>query len=506
MAALVGVGGLGVAGCRARTEIVLGVLTDLRAPDLLDEVQLDAAVQGVPVLQVPWQIRGVPGQPYILPGSYGVYSESGETPQVEITVTGSKRGSPIVTRHALVSLVSEKTLFMRLALVAGCQARSDCKATESCVEGVCKPAAVDSRRLPLYVTGMERTIQCNSGTAFIDTSTGDPVPMSGNGCAAGETCEEGTCYRPVDGDGGLSQALWSVEATPMVAIGRTIRGASVSLSIGPGASPELWAVGDNGTVIHRLDDAGPMAAAAWVQETVPSTAQLNAIDATSSADVWIAGDEVVLHRTGSTWSAIPAKGFNLTAIAMGSTGPVFSGHTKATPGIGAVLRWTGTALAQDQVPMGPELMGITAINTDVFLAVGLGGRMLRSSGRTWTDVSSLAGGMAVGALYGAANLGGGEALVVGDMGTVLRVGMSSATRIESPTTNRLLAALGSPKVIVGEGGAILTFDASGKLTREPTPAGADILGVAVAAVGATQQRLLAVGRAGTLWTSLRSLP
>jgi photosystem II stability/assembly factor-like uncharacterized protein len=493
------------AGCRARTEIVIGVLTDLRAPDVLDFAQLDVAVQGVPVLQVPWDISGVPGMPYILPGSYGIYSESGEAQQVELTLTGSKGRTPVVKRRALVSLVSEKTLFMRMALVAGCRTVSDCASTETCVEGVCRPAAVDARRLPLYVKDMERTVQCNSGTIFIDTGTREAVPMSGPGCGPGETCEEGTCYRPLDTDGGMTQGLWVAEATPMAAVGRTIRGASVSLSIGPGAAPELWAVGDNGTVIHRLDDAGPMAAASWVTETVPSTAQLNAIDATSSADVWIAGDEVVLHRSGSTWTAIPAPGHMLTAVAQGTSGPLFAGHTKTTPAQGVILRWTGSTLAMEQVPAGPELMGLAAVGTDTFVAVGLGGRILRSSGRTWTDVSSLAGGMSVGALYGATSLGGGEALLVGDRGVVLRLGPTSATRIEAPTTNRLLAALASPRVIVGEGGTILTTDASGNLVVEPTPARADILGIAVAAVGTTQQRLLAVGRAGSLWTSLRPL-
>ncbi len=48
---LIGFGGLGgLTGCRDRTEIMLGILTDLRAPDVLDSVHIQVANGGVPLV------------------------------------------------------------------------------------------------------------------------------------------------------------------------------------------------------------------------------------------------------------------------------------------------------------------------------------------------------------------------------------------------------------------------------------------------------------------------
>ena len=81
---------------------MFGVITDLRAPDALDEVELVVQRQGVEVLRVPWTLPGVQGQPYILPGSYGVYTEDGSEPQIAVTLTGMLNGRPRVERKALV--------------------------------------------------------------------------------------------------------------------------------------------------------------------------------------------------------------------------------------------------------------------------------------------------------------------------------------------------------------------------------------------------------------------
>jgi hypothetical protein len=182
-----------LSACKARTEIILGVLTDLKAPTTLDEVQLDVAREGVPLLSQQWLLPGIPGQPFILPGSYGLFDPDGNDAPVAITLTGFRAGVQIVPRSAAVSLVPGQTLFLRMALVASCETVSNCAADETCIEGTCRPQLVDTRTLPTYVSGMESQLACASGPAYIDTSTGAPLVPVGN-CAAGQTCQEGTCY------------------------------------------------------------------------------------------------------------------------------------------------------------------------------------------------------------------------------------------------------------------------------------------------------------------------
>ena len=63
-------------GCtRGRSEVLLGMLTDLPAPTTLDRVQLIVQQQGVQIVQQDWDLSGLPSQPFNLPGSFGIISE-----------------------------------------------------------------------------------------------------------------------------------------------------------------------------------------------------------------------------------------------------------------------------------------------------------------------------------------------------------------------------------------------------------------------------------------------
>ena len=106
---------LAATGCRPRTEIVLGVATDLRAPMALDNVHIDILRDGVPVEQQDWPIPGTRTGLFILPGSFGVYSSDGSTPRVEVIVTGTKGIKDIVRRRSLFSLVGDR-MWLRGAL------------------------------------------------------------------------------------------------------------------------------------------------------------------------------------------------------------------------------------------------------------------------------------------------------------------------------------------------------------------------------------------------------
>ncbi|MBA3501585.1 MAG: hypothetical protein M4D80_35770 [Myxococcota bacterium] len=196
---------LALAGCeQPRTELMIGVVTDIRAPNLIDgaELLVTRAQDGFIQQQVSWQISGLPNQPFNLPGTYGVYSDGDEI-KLDIVLTGLKGATPMVTRRAVLNLVEGKTLFFRMGMTLGCSTKTDCLATESCVEGVCRNVEVNSLQLPDFDVTLPGTLTCNGGTGYIDTSTGAPLPMSADAASCPpELCFEGTCLKPPPGSGG----------------------------------------------------------------------------------------------------------------------------------------------------------------------------------------------------------------------------------------------------------------------------------------------------------------
>src|SRR5260370_4195965 len=64
-------GALDAAGCtHQRTELVVGLMTDLSATDMVDTVTLGAERAGVALFSETWIISGMLSQPAELPGSF----------------------------------------------------------------------------------------------------------------------------------------------------------------------------------------------------------------------------------------------------------------------------------------------------------------------------------------------------------------------------------------------------------------------------------------------------
>jgi hypothetical protein len=201
------VAALALAACQPRTEMMIGVATDVRAPDILDQVELvvTRVADGMPEIDQQWDITGIPNEPFNLPGSYGIFSADGTEPKVQIEVIGLKNGNAVVTRHAILSLVSDRTLFVRMGLTAGCINKNDCGPSQTCVEGQCRDRLIDSRQLPDFVQVLVNELTCDSGTKYIDTATGDPMPFSADAMSCPSSlCSEGTCYKPPVDDGGTT--------------------------------------------------------------------------------------------------------------------------------------------------------------------------------------------------------------------------------------------------------------------------------------------------------------
>jgi len=377
---------LGTSACKQRTQIMIGVLTDLRAPGVMDEVQLDVSREGVPVLQQAWILPGVRGEPFILPGSFGLYDPNGRSLPVSIQLTGFLHGQPKVIRHSLVSLVPDQTLFLRMGLTAQCLNRFDCPQDQTCVEGACKPRLVATATLPKFVDGMERQISCNSGTTFIDTSTSESLPVTGGGCATTDgRCEEGTCYLP-DTTGG--QALWQAETIPLQS--PMLQAVAAS----GGATMDVYSVGANGAVLHRKYATAAEAAQGWVDESIGNdNLTAVAVDPTDGNQAWAVGDGVAWHRNAQgTWLkvAIPNNPTLFAVAYNGSTAYLVGRDKTLTAGSDGVIYVSpdGVMAILDDVFSGPELHAVGFDVQRTAYVAGAQGSVYRQTGATWTALTA----------------------------------------------------------------------------------------------------------------------
>jgi hypothetical protein len=192
------------------TQLVIGVATDLDAPKPLRTVtmSLERFVEGpndwVPVdsgdLTTMWNINADLDHRYELPGSLVAFTDNKGPPKIRITVVASNlEDGRFIRRQAIVRLVKEKTLFMRLGVTGRCIDNADCPDDKTCVEGRCRDPEVISSELPEYDPSkrLEFSFECNSGTAFRNTSDGQTLVNENATCPSpGDVCSEGTCYSP----------------------------------------------------------------------------------------------------------------------------------------------------------------------------------------------------------------------------------------------------------------------------------------------------------------------
>lgn len=185
-------------GQKNRTEIIVGLATDLTAPTPLSMVHLEVLrlPEIVKIGEQDFPISGNSNNVYEIPGTYGVYSANGAADRVQINLTATDPGGLLlVKRTAVLNLVPGRTLFVRLGVISACQGMNDCPTGDTCISGRCAPDEIDSSRLPNYMPGIEKEISCTSpgDAVFIDTNTRQRLSVVGASCPNQGMCLEGVC-------------------------------------------------------------------------------------------------------------------------------------------------------------------------------------------------------------------------------------------------------------------------------------------------------------------------
>jgi hypothetical protein len=486
-------------GCRDRTEVVIGVATDLRARGQIDTVVFQAARNGTALVQQHWDLSDVPAGRYELPGSFGLYSPDGSQPTVELTLKGYRGKDLVVERDAILSLVSDQTLFMRMSLVSSCDALDGptCASNQSCIEGVCRPLRVETGRLPRFSPELVTSVSCNSGTHFIVSSSGLDMQQLPKGCQPGETCQEGTCLRPLPSDdGGTTQgALWTQQSTPSTYVLHAMWGTS------DGA--DVFAVGEGGTVLH-LGAAGPTAANGWIKEPTGVKQSLFGVWGSSATDVFAVGDGgVILHRSTSGWAteSAPSVG-RLDAVWGSGAGDVWAvGRTADRKS--AILHRSAGVWQLDTHPgasSGNALRAVWGAGAGIIWAAGSGGTLLRFDGASWSPTGQLPGD-----LLGVWTLDTGDALIAGAGGTIART-VDTALHVEDSGVHGDLfaawAAAPNDLYVAGDYGVVLHSSGDGKWTRQSTATQQPIF----ALWGSAHGDLYAAGRDGVVLHSTTTPP
>lgn len=397
---------LSSSGCtRSRTQVMIGLATDLRAKGEIDQVAFTAwkvddqgQKEATPSVQFSWDLADVPAEVYELPGSIGIYSPNGNETRVFVLVEGRLGDQVRVTREAIFSLVREQTLFLRLTLVQRCMSNTQCVGDDVCVEGDCKAREIDSRRFPLYEAppvGLPdpqvTQLDCVSTVQYIRTNTGEAMTTRGEGvCPPGTFCQEGVCLKELNDDLGVGKDgsvvgdLPFFPSTSMIAVtGRVETDSTIT----------LFTAADDGT-IYRQPDATATNLTRIMETRAPRI--IRSLFAAPSGDVFGVGDAGLFMRRDNATGAWETQTFPdamamLTSINGDATGLAMCGGASFSAPTGVAYTTTfanlGNIAAASLPAMPATLHAVSASSGGHVYAVGNGRSLYLGSDGTWQQLT-----------------------------------------------------------------------------------------------------------------------
>ena len=456
--AMIAVFGLGAC---SRTEIVLGVATDIAHPGTIDDVKLEVLDQyGAPALSTTWALAPSQGGLITLPGTVGIVPSGDPNGALAINLYGeavdaqSGQLKTLVSRRAKLHFLSGHTLFLRMTLVVSCiELEGLCPAGEWCTDGMCAPIEIDPTTLPTYQPGQEMSAQCGDPAEAMANGLAPPMLVD---CPPGQVCVDFTCINgtggpvpqpdltaPPDllaGDDALAPDL-AIMSDMMIATpddaspdGAHTMSDMITRDL-VGAPPPDFARTDaitpsDLTMMSVLPDAARADAAipdaAPGDGTVPDLAHPDLAQADLAhpdfalPDFAMSSQDLALVTTTTTTprfdfiSPLPS-GAPITAIAVDTASNTDSTFWAVTSG-GDALRNTGGALGVESTPALWGLNGVSVGSSGAWACGNRGAIVTRSGNGTWSSVT-IDGGLDIGDLFG---------IQVVDSSTVLAVGGNRA--------------------------------------------------------------------------------
>ncbi|MBU4301334.1 MAG: hypothetical protein KKE56_01065, partial [Actinobacteria bacterium] len=152
------------------------------------------------------------------------------------------------------------------------------------------------------------------------------------------------------------------------------------------AYPNLYGVCALGTYAWLVGEAGGVgwgayttnSGTAWYLSSLPGgTGPLKAVDGVATNDLWAVGDNgTILHSTGgASWSADPQSGVITTQHLYGVSAAA-ANRVWAVGANGTVLLFDGTSWSVQESPTTVQLNGVSAFDSSNIWAVGNGGTIL----------------------------------------------------------------------------------------------------------------------------------
>ncbi|HEX5724452.1 MAG TPA: hypothetical protein VFX98_03250 [Longimicrobiaceae bacterium] len=170
---------------------------------------------------------------------------------------------------------------------------------------------------------------------------------------------------------------------------------------------EAWAVGENGTIVHR--DAGT---GAWATELCGCGPTLYGVWGTSASSIWAVGDGgTILHHDGTDWDP-QTSGTAEDLAGIWGSGPL---DVVAVGTGGAIVRYDGTDWTAEASGTSEDLADVWAASASDAFAVGTNGTILRWNGASWSPMTS----NTLNHLTGVWGSSSSDVYAVGDDGTVL---------------------------------------------------------------------------------------
>jgi regulation of enolase protein 1 (concanavalin A-like superfamily) len=190
------------------------------------------------------------------------------------------------------------------------------------------------------------------------------------------------------------RAIWAANATNLWAVGDNgtiLKGDGTSWTAQTSGTTQhlravwgtsttnLWAVGDGGTILKGNGTT-------WTAQTSGTTNALRGIWGSSATSIFTVGDGGTILRStnGTSWAAM-SSGITTQLRAVHGSGTT---NTWAVGAGGVILSWNGTTWAPQTSGTSSQINAVFAANTTNIWAVGSGGVIQKGNGTTWAAQTS----------------------------------------------------------------------------------------------------------------------